>query len=566
MIFSKTHSKRRAAILAAAALLGVNGALAPEPIEAASAISVEENNVPEPKASVEIQTPAEIQQQTASAPQQEAKLHVESISFTGIEGIISQQELENQLPGLIGSDASLNDLEGKAKDLTRYLRDKGYVVATAYIPPQDFEYGHVNFAVEPGRYDEVIMENNTDVHDSALQRELGHYIKSGEVILKSRLERAVFLLNDLADVEAKSILKAGSKTGTSTLVLKINPKNRPVWGYIGLDNGGYKNTGRYRWSNMDNFANPFREGDLFSASILYTGHGQTGFSFTYSSPFRVQGERWGISYARSQYDIGGAFAGMGITGNADTLSLSWQKNLVRSRHESHYVGIRYDKKWLRDDFDQFGWEGRKSSGAFVLDAHGEWTDSWENGATNTYNISYSFGGMSHGDDVTRAMADFGTMAHAGRFSKWNLHYTRNQKLADRLGLFLSWDQQWTANPLDSSEKMSIAGPFAVRAYPVGEASGDRAWLGTAELRWTLPQSEHDKDNWQLIAFVDGGRAENLLGGKSGRELYGWGVGINWNNENNWMARLHYARKFNGDRCTAETDRSGRIWFQLYKFF
>ena len=47
--------------------------------------------------------------------------------------------------------------------------------------------------------------------------------------------------------------------------------------------------------------------------------------------------------------------------------------------------------------------------------------------------------------------------------------------------------QWSANSLDSSEKMPITGPFAVRAYPTGEASGDRAWLATAELRWTLPQ-------------------------------------------------------------------------------
>lgn len=114
--------------------------------------------------------------------------------------------------------------------------------------------------------------------------------------------------------------------------------------------------------------------------------------------------------------------------------------------------------------------------------------------------------------------------------------------------------------------MPITGPFAVRAYPTGEASGDRAWLATAELRWTLPQPAQAPNSFQLVAFVDGGGVENILDTSVTRELYGWGVGLNWNNSDNWMARLHYARKFHMEKDTADVDRSGRLWFQLYKFF
>lgn len=98
------------------------------------------------------------------------------------------------------------------------------------------------------------------------------------------MELGILLVNDLADVEASSLLMAGSQSGTSSLLITVNPKNHPVSGYLGVDNGGYSNTGRYRYSALVNGANPLKQGDIFTASVLYTGHGQTGYSFTYGSP------------------------------------------------------------------------------------------------------------------------------------------------------------------------------------------------------------------------------------------------------------------------------------------
>ncbi len=504
---------------------------------------------------------------TSQASEDEPSMLVKSLSFRGIEGIATSQELEKQLPELAGTEATLPQLKDAAAQITRYLRQQGYIVATAYIPPQDFSTGHVDIAVAVGHYDEVKLANHTDIPDAVILRELGTKVKSGEIIQQQNLERGILLVNDLADVEASSLLMAGSQSGTSSLLITVNPKNHPVSGYLGVDNGGYSNTGRYRYSALVNGANPLKQGDIFTASVLYTGHGQTGYSFTYGSPAFGQGQRYGISYGRSQYEIGGAFTGMGMQGDADTLSLSYQLNILRSRMANNYVGLRYDYKWLQDNYDSFNWQGRKTSGAVVLETHGDWQDRSHLGlAQNNYSLSYTYGHMSHEDDITKAMAGFGAMVPAGNFGKWNLSYTRNQPLAGRLSLYTALNMQWSANSLDSSEKMPITGPFAVRAYPTGEASGDRAWLATAELRWTLPQPAQAPNSFQLVAFVDGGGVENILATSVTRELYGWGVGLNWNNSDNWMARLHYARKFNMEKDTADVDRSGRLWFQLYKFF
>lgn len=195
---------------------------------------------------------------TSQASEDEPSMLVKSLSFRGIEGIATSQELEKQLPELAGTEATLPQLKDAAAQITRYLRQQGYIVATAYIPPQDFSTGHVDIAVAVGHYDEVKLANHTDIPDAVILRELGTKVKSGEIIQQQNLERGILLVNDLADVEASSLLMAGSQSGTSSLLITVNPKNHPVSGYLGVDNGGYSNTGRYRYSALVNGANPLK--------------------------------------------------------------------------------------------------------------------------------------------------------------------------------------------------------------------------------------------------------------------------------------------------------------------
>ena len=165
---------------------------------------------------------------TSQASEDEPSMLVKSLSFRGIEGIATSQELEKQLPQLAGTEATLPQLKEAAAQITRYLRQQGYMVATAYIPPQDFSTGHVDIAVAVGHYDEVKLENHTDIPDAVILRELGAKVKSGEIIQQQNLERGILLVNDLADVEASSLLMAGSQSGTSSLLITVNPKNHPV--------------------------------------------------------------------------------------------------------------------------------------------------------------------------------------------------------------------------------------------------------------------------------------------------------------------------------------------------
>lgn len=487
--------------------------------------------------------------------------------------LAAESELRALLADAAGKDMTLRELQRKADEVTRYLRGKGYFVAFAYVPQQDFARGRVEIAVEPGRYDEILIDNQTKIHEKAIRRELGK-VRSGALVRKDDLERAVWLIGDMANAEAKTTLKAGREPGTTTLILHVRPKGKQTWGYVGVDNGGYRHTGRYEYSALINRANARKEGDLLTASVLTTGKGQDGGSFSYTTPVWNQGSRIGVSYARTTYSLGGPFAAMGATGDADTLSLSYQKNYLRTRSANWYGEARFETKKLRDKIDVLDSDTRKRSNNWVLGLRGDTRDNWQGGGVNNYALYYTRGDLTLKDPVSKLMdsnPEYGGLHTEGVFGKLNFDFTRLQQVRERVALWSSYRRQWSDKNLDSSEKLSLGGPYGVRAYPVGEASGDQGWLGTLELRYNLPEKEGAKNVWQLIAFLDGGsvqmnRKPVASTGENHRSLYGMGVGVNWSQEENWAGRLHYAWKLGSEDAVSDKDRSGRLWFQLYRFF
>ena len=511
--------------------------------------------------------------QETSATQQQHTVVVRQYHFSG-QSVVADSELTALLADSIGKAATLKDLEKNADIITRYLRSKGYFVAFAYIPGQDFANGKIDIAIEPGRYDQIIIKNQTKIHDDAIRRELGA-VTSGALVEKAALERAIWLIGDLAGAEAKTALQAGSQPGTTTLTINVSPKGKETWGYVGVDNGGYRYTGRYEYTALVNWANPLQEGDLLTASGLYTGKGQSGGSLSYTTPVWDQGSRIGISYARSHYLLGDNFADLGVTGTADTTSISYQKNFQRSRNANWYGQIRFDFKDLQDEIQSFGQNYRKHSNNWVVGINGDTLDTWQGGGANTYSLTHTRGNLDLRDPIQRAIdasPSYGGLQTAGTFGKYNLNLTRLQQVRERLALYLTYGYQWADKNLDSSEKMYLGGPNGIRAYPAGEASGDEGWIGMAELRYNLPAKEGAKDIYQLITFIDGGSVYQnkhplaISTDSNRRSLYGMGVGINWSRENNWAARLHYAWKLGSEEAQSDTDRSGRLWFQLYKFF
>lgn len=498
----------------------------------------------------------------------EQRIWVARYTFSG-ENPVTEAELADVLAAHRHKDATLTELEAQAEEVTKYLRSKGYFVAFAYLAPQNFKDGVVNFTIVPGHYDQIIVNNESYLKEEAIRREIG--ISSGELVKKSTLNRGVWLTNDLSRVEANTQLKAGSRQGTTDLVVNVKNKGHRTWGYVGVDNGGYRYTGRYQYSAFVNYASPAREGDLLSVGGVLSNGGMWSGSASYTTPIAKQGERVGVSYARSHYTLSGTFSALDYTGTAETVSVHWQHNFKRGRDVNIYGTVRLDLKSLEDEAKGMAYNNPKSARNWVFGVNGDSLDRFWTGGKNTFALNYTHGDLSIDDEMQR-LYDAATAQTAGQFGKWNLELTRLQHVSERVSLYLSYQRQWASKNLDSSEKMSLGGPNGVRAYPVGEASGDDGWRWTSELRWNLPTREGDENVWQLIAFADGGHVNlyhnKLPGytGVAGRSLYGAGVGVNWSNQANWVARAYYAWKIGSEDAVSDTDRNGRFWLQIYKFF
>src|SRR5690606_38894598 len=118
--------------------------------------------------------------------------------------------------------------------------------------------------------------------------------------------------------------------------------------------------------------------------------------------------------------------------------------------------------------------------------------------------------------------------------KATLEFSRELALNRSLELLARAKGQWAGQNLRSGEKFVLGGPTGVRAYPVGEASGDLGAVASIELRYSTPTSA--RKALQLSGFVDAGWIQlyheppATIPTQTGRNtypLFGVGIGAVW---------------------------------------
>lgn len=84
-----------------------------------------------------------------------AKLALKGFRMTGIS-VFAEAELLTQVRDYVGKEVGFADLDQAAARISRYYRERGYLVARAYLPAQDIKDGMVEIAVIEGRYRQQI--------------------------------------------------------------------------------------------------------------------------------------------------------------------------------------------------------------------------------------------------------------------------------------------------------------------------------------------------------------------------------------------------------------------------
>ena len=488
------------------------------------------------------------------------KMFVKNYRISG-QDIFKDDEMIKLLTPYTNKEMTMTSLQEATNLVAKYFRDRGYFVAQAYLPVQEINEGTVEITVLVGRCGDIILKNQSRVPDAIIMEQL-MAIKAGAYIHTDIMERAALLASDLSGVSAKTTLTPGKLPGTTDIVVEAKSKGKVWQGSISETNWGSRLTGYNQTTLNLILDNPLKKGDNITASVITTGADQQTGNIGYHIPLG-EGSMLNINYSKVYYELGKDMASLNAYGTAYTKHADWTYALKRSRDSNYSVQLGYDHKSMEDKIDSQNSSTEKWSHITSVGAMGDSTDNMLGGGTNSYSLIWYNGN-------TGGRSNSATTLTTGDWNKTTYSVMRQQYLKESLSLFLSFSGQIANANLDSSEKFSLGGANGVRAYPSGEASGDEAWLGTAELRYTLPTNKNGTI-WQLTAFYDTGTSQlekhQITAGQNRRSISGAGLGVNYIMPGSYAIKANYAWKTGSEAPQADsTFGKGRLWLQGVKYF
>lgn len=436
---------------------------------------------------------------------------------------IPTEELQDLLTDQLGRQLSLADLKVAASRLTAFYRERGFLVARAYLPVQDVEGGRIKILILEGNIAQLQLRNASSLSDERAQAFLNQAV-AGSAIRADQIDRALLLLNDVPGVGAvRATLQPGASVGTSDLVVDVEAGPRFA-GTVGLDNYGSRYTGEKRLFGTLFVNNLLGIGDQAVVSGLLSdrklGYGRVG----YSIPIGGNGLRLGTFVSSTKYQLAREFAVLDAHGTANNLSVYATYPLVRTQRANLTSSVSLESRRLSDRIDAIGTVNDKKARVVGLGLSGSYRDELGGGGLSNFDVAANFGKLSIESPVALAIDEISAKTN-GSYTKVFLTGNRLQRMSDNDSLWLALSAQWASKNLDSSEKFVLGGASGVRAYPQGEGIGDQGYLASIEYRHNFNEA------LQAALFYDTGSVsinreafDATVSNK--RTLSGMGLGFN----------------------------------------
>jgi hemolysin activation/secretion protein len=281
----------------------------------------------------------------------------------------------------------------------------------------------------------------------------------------------------------------------------------------------------------------------------------------YKRPLGTDGLVATVTGLLSDFSITDPSTNVGTKGNSQSLEagLSYPLHLVFGRNL--YLEGSFADRAFTTQIDVTAAQ-KKNIVVGKLGLRGSTNDTvmWGYSGTNFANFYY-YKGTVHPQDgyISNTPTDYW---------KETLSLARTQALPRGFNLYLNVNAQFSNSALDSSEKLSMGGATAVRAYDPTAIYSNKGFLFTVELNRDLG-SAGDYGVIKSSVFYDEGisLSDDVYGGRN--VLKGVGVSLALQKWGSYELRATYARPVNRSTMgTLSDDRtnSGRIWATLMLFF
>lgn len=432
----------------------------------------------------------QVEADSKMAPSEEAgkTLHVKDFRVKGAldEDMAQVKEL---LEPYRGKDLSMEQITEVTNAVTLFYREKGYLVAKAYVPKQDASDGTLTVEVVLGEYGNFTVMNISPVKDSMIQKVFDSAPLRSRYVTRESLERSIMLVGEMPGTKVPTIsIASGKRPGTSDMAVSVDTENR-ITGYFLGDNQGSEYTGENRFYGGITANSPLGIADRLTVSGMVTDKTDlTNGRVAYSVPLMANGLRAELAGSHVTYNLGGTYAVLDANGTADIVEGTLSYPLQRHSNRLIDVSLNLAYKKLTDDMDAVGTENPRNVKVATLAVKQQTSGAlFGYPLTTTVTGSAALGDLEFEDDEQLALNQAGADTD-GVFSKLKVDMSGNLGLTTDISLSgtLSFQKSLNQKNLDSSEQFFISGMAGVRAYT--ESVGfDNGCVASVEMRYRLPE-------------------------------------------------------------------------------
>lgn len=225
-------------------------------------------------------------------------VRIQTVRFDSNLALLPESERRSLIADSIGKDLDFFGLTALTGRVTAALKKRGWLLARAYMPPQDLTSGDLTISLVSGHLDsqdqpyrvEAEGKSSLRISKKRLEYMARAQVKPGQPVSDSDLTRALLLMNDLPGLSVRAALEPGQEAGSTRIAL-LTKQGRLLRPGMAINNFGGESTGVRQVSANLGIDDPFGWGDRITAGYVKT-RGMTLQSLSYQLPVGFQGRRF----------------------------------------------------------------------------------------------------------------------------------------------------------------------------------------------------------------------------------------------------------------------------------
>jgi len=481
------------------------------------------------------------------------------IFFADIEKM-GQQLIDDYPEGL-----AIDDFRELTVQIRRYYRERGLILARAYVPEQNITDQRVMINILEGLLENIALEGSEIYSLDTLKKPFAGLIN--HPIEYRRIESALLQAADSPGIQFKAIFSPGEEMGGSILKLSTVQEQRINAG-LWLDNYGSQYTGNYRLRLSGVINNVSNSADYLRVTLLKTFNPSNSvyYAMDYERPLNVWNAFLGFDVSNNAFEVGQEFEELEIKGDSNAIGIHLRKVFMRQRDRNLFT--RFALRTKNASSDQASTNiGEDKLTVLSLALHYNGDSSWLLRGNHAAEMRYSQGLP---DVLGATGSESSGISSGGDFSKLNLRYTHRYLLQKNQVVKIQYRGQFSSDSLSSIEQTALGGPNSVRAYPVSEVLMDSSNI--INLEWQARSAQIEEEltwlkNFQFGAYYDfatGKRNQALANERGTATLRGMGGFVEFQPFGKFQARLDLAFPQGGDEPT--DGDSFQFYFNLGRIF